>query len=75
MIYLGVRHFGKSKEYSVQWIARRIKEENKSEAMKILKTWAYSSQEDNCLTTLVQELNWLTDLDVILALKAIENSN
>ena len=72
MIYLGARHFGRSKEYSAKWIARRIKEENKSKAVKILKIWAHLFQKDNCSTTLVQELNWLTDSDAILALKTVK---
>ena len=50
---------------------RRLKEENKSETVKILKTWAHSSQENEFSTNLVQKLNPLTDSDIILALKAI----
>jgi len=69
---LGARSFERSKEYSAEWIARRIREENKFKIVKILKTWTHSSQEDNCSTTLVQKLNQLTDLDIILALKAIK---
>jgi len=36
LIYLGAKCFGKSKRYSVEWIVRRIKGENKSETVKIL---------------------------------------
>ena len=40
--------------------------------MKILKTWTHLFQKDDCSTTSVQELNWLTDSDVIPALKIVK---
>jgi len=69
---LDARYFRRSKEYSVEWIVRRIREENESKTVKILKIQTYFSQEDNYLITLVQKLNLLTDSDVILALKAMK---
>jgi len=48
--YFGARKYKTNKGYLTEWIAKKIKWSNKEEALGILKVWAYSSREEECIT-------------------------
>ena len=72
LIYLGARKFGRTKGYSAEWIAKRIREESEEEAVGILRTWAHQSRRNECSIARIRELNQLTDREVVSALKTME---
>jgi len=39
--YFGARNFGKTKGYTVEWVAQKIQEENPETAISILKAWSH----------------------------------
>ena len=41
MNYFGARNFGKTKGYTVEWVAQKIQEENPETAISILKAWSH----------------------------------
>jgi len=47
-------------------------EEDKREAIEILKVWTHRSRKEECTIDKVQELNEMTDDEMIIALKALE---
>ena len=70
--YFGARNYESPKGYSAEWIARRIKEEDKEEAVEILKVWVHQLRRRECTIEKIQELNEMMDDEVIVALKALE---
>jgi len=56
----------------VEWIAKKIMEEDKREAIEILKVWTHRSRREEYTIDKVQELNEMTDDEVIIALEALE---
>lgn len=61
--YFGARKFGKTKGFTIEWVTRRIREENEETALSILKVWSYHSRE--CNSKMVKELNQLMDKEVL----------
>ena len=72
MSYFGARKYKSTKGYSAKWIAKKIMEEDKREAIEILKVWTHRSRKEECTIDKVQELNEMTDDEMIIALKALE---
>jgi len=70
--YFGARKYKTNKGYSVEWVARKIQWSVKEEAIDILKVWAHSSRAEECTEEKLKELNGITDDEVLLALKALE---
>jgi len=70
--YFGTRKYKSTRGYSVEWIAKKIMEEDKREAIEILKVWTHRSRREEYIIDKVQELNEMTDDEVIIALKALE---
>jgi len=66
--YFGKQDFGRTKGYTAEWIAKRLKEENTKTAIKILKVWAHQSSRDECNERKVRELNKMIDREVIFVL-------
>ena len=56
----------------MEWIAKKIMEKDKREAIEILKVWTHRSRREEYTIDKVQELNEMTDDKVIIALKALE---
>jgi len=44
--YFGKRDFRRTKGYTAEWIAKRLKEENTKTAIEIFKVWAHQSRRD-----------------------------
>ena len=72
MDYFGARKYEMNKEYSVEWVAKKIRWSVKEEAIGILKVWVYSLRAEECTEEKIKELNEMTDDEVLLALKALE---
>ena len=72
MSYFGAKKYKSTRGYSAEWVAKKIMEEDKREAIKILKVWTHRSRRKECIIEKVQELNEMTDNEVIVALKALE---
>jgi len=70
--YFGARKYETNKEYSVEWVAKKIRWSAKEKAIGILKVWAYSSRAEECTKEKLKELNKMTNDKVLLALKALE---
>jgi len=70
--YFGTRKYKSTRGYSVEWIAKKIMEKDKREAIEILKVWTHRSKREEYTIDKVQELNEMTDDKVIIALKALE---
>ena len=70
--YFGARKYKSTRGYSAEWIAKKIMEKNEREAIEILKVWTHRSRRGECTIDKVQELNEMTDDEVIIALKALE---
>jgi len=70
--YFGARKYKSTRGYSVEWIAKKIMEEDEREAIEILKVWTHRSKREECTIDKVQELNEMMDNEVIIALKALE---
>ena len=70
--YFGTRKYKTNKGYSVEWVARKIRWSIKEEAIGILKVWAHSLRVEECTEEKLKELNGMTDDEVLLALKALE---
>jgi len=66
--YFGKRDFRRTKGYTAEWIAKRLKEENTKTAIEILKVWAHRSRRDECNKRKVRELNEIIDREVIFVL-------
>ena len=61
-----------NKGYLVKWVAKKIQQSSKKEAISILKVWTYSSRVKECTKEKLEELNRMTDNEVLLALRALE---
>jgi len=70
--YFGARKYKSTRGYSAEWIAKKIMEKDKREAIEILKVWTHRSRREEYTIDKVQELNEMTDDKVIIALKALE---
>jgi len=70
--YFGARKYEMNKGYSIEWIAKKIRWSNKEEVIDILKVWAHSSREEECMKEKLKELNSMMDDKVLIALKALE---
>jgi len=70
--YFGARKYETNKGYSIEWVAKKIRWSNKEEAIGILKVWAHSSREEECMKEKLKELNSIMDDEVLMALKALE---
>ena len=70
--YFDTRKYEMNKGYSVEQVARKIQQSVKEEAIGILKVWAHSSRAEECTEKKLKELNRMTDDEVLLALKALE---
>ena len=63
--YFGEQDFGRTKGYTAEWIAKRLKEEDTKTAIKMLKVWTYQSRRDKCNERKVRELNGMINRKVI----------
>ena len=70
--YFGTRRYETNKGYSVEWVAKKIRWSTNEEAIGILKVWAHSSRAEECTEEKLEELNGMTDDEVLSALKALE---
>ena len=70
--YFGIRKYEMNKGYSVEWVAKKIQQSSKEEAISILKVWTYSSRAEEYTKEKLKELNEITDNEVLAALKALE---
>lgn len=70
--YFGARKYRPTQGYLAEWIAQRIKEDKRGEAVGILKVWAYSTRREECTTEKIKELNEMTNDEVVMALKVLE---
>jgi len=70
--YFSARNYKTNKGYSVEWIARKIQWSNEEEVIGILKVWAHSLREEECMKEKLKELNSMMDDEVLMALKALE---
>ena len=70
--YFGARKYKSTRGYSAEWIAKKIMEKDEREAIEILKVWTHRSRRGECTIDKVQELNEMTDDEVIIALKALK---
>jgi len=70
--YFGTRKYEMNKDYSMEWVAKKIRWSNEEKAIDILKVWAYSSREEECTKAKLKELNSMMDDKVLMALKALE---
>ena len=70
--YFGARKYKANKGYSMEWVAKKFWWNNKEEAIGILKVWAHSLREGECTKEKLKELNEMTNDEVLIALKALE---
>jgi len=57
----GTRKFKTTRGYSAEWVAKRLKEDDKNTTTDILKVWSHQSRRAECSRERVQELNKMTD--------------
>jgi len=69
----GARKFKTTRGYSVEWVAKRLRENDKNTATDILKVWSYQSRRAECSREKVRELNEIIDNEVLVVLKLLEN--
>ena len=70
--YFGARKYETNKGYSTEWVAKKIQWSDEEEAIGILKVWAHSSRAEECTKKKLNELNGMTDDEVLMALKVLE---
>ena len=70
--YFDTRKYETNKGYSVKWIVKKIWWSSKEEIIGILKVWIHSLRVEECTEEKIKELNKITDNEVLLALKALE---
>jgi len=70
--YFGTRKYEINKDYSTEWVAKKIRWSNKEEAIGILKVWAHSLRTKEYMKEKLKELNEMTDNEVLIALKVLE---
>jgi len=70
--YFGTRKYKMNKGYSVKWVTKKIQWSSKEEAIGVLKVWTYSLRVEECTEEKLEELNRITDNEVLLALRALE---
>ena len=69
----GARKFKTTRGYSAEWVAKRLREDDENTATDILKVWSHQSRRAECSRERVRELNKMTDDEVLVALKSLEN--
>jgi len=70
--YFGVSKYEMNKGYSTEWVVKKIKWSDEEEAIGILKVWAHSLRAEECTKEKLNELNGMTDDEVLMALKVLE---
>ena len=70
--YFGTRKYETNKGYSTEWVAKKIRQSDEEEAIGILKVWAHSSRAEEYTKEELNELNRMTDDEVLMALKVLE---
>jgi len=70
--YFGTRKYKMNKGYSVEWIAKKIQWSSKKEAISILKVWVHNSRVEEYTEEKLEELNRMTDNEILSALRALE---
>ena len=61
LIYLEMKKFGRTKDYLVESIAKRMRKKSKKEIVEILRTWTHQLCKNEYSIARIQELNQLID--------------
>jgi len=56
----------------VEWIAKKIQWNSKEEVISILKVWIHNSRAEEYTEEKLEELNKMTDNEILLALRALK---
>jgi len=70
--YFGARKYETNKGYSTGWVAKKIRWSDEEETIGILKVWAHSSRAEEYTKEKLNELNGMTNNEVLMVLKVLE---
>jgi len=64
----------KQTPHTAPWSAQRIHEDKSSTAIGILRAWTHIDQQPEADETTIEQLNQLTDEEVVIALRELVSS-